>query len=81
MSTEVTVINERTKVSLYAVMALIPFLVAMLVWSVDVSRAASDAKEMATANRVEIKRSELYLIEIDKRTIRIEEYLKRQGGR
>jgi len=81
MSTEVTVINERTKVSLYAVMALIPFLVAMLVWSVDVSRAASDAKEMSTENKVELKRFERYLIEIDKRTIRIEEYLKRQGGR
>jgi len=81
MSTEVTVINERTKVSLYAVMALIPFLVAMLVWSVDVSRAASDAKEMSTENKVELKRFERYLREIDKRTIRIEEYLKRQGGR
>jgi len=81
MSTEVTVINERTKVSLYAVMALIPFLVAMLIWSFDVSRAASDAKEIATEGKVELKRFEVYLIEIDKRTIRIEEHLKRQGGR
>jgi hypothetical protein len=79
----VATIDERTKVSLYALAVVLPAAVGVLVWSVNVSMTAADAREISRINSIEIKRNRDELkeivIEIDKRTIRIEESLKHRS--
>ncbi len=80
MSTEVTVINERTKVSLYAVAMAVPLAVAALVWTVNVSTTAADAKTMSQENKAEFSRKydKVYdeLVEIKGNIVEIKTLLK-----
>lgn len=76
-------IDERTKISLYAVAMVVPIVVAVLIWTLNVATTAADAKDLAKTTGTELNRKyddvKSYLIEIDKRTIRIEESLKHRS--
>lgn len=66
------VIDEKTKVSLYAACALLPFLIGAILW---LSSVASDAKE-AKAQTTELN---MLVRDIHERVIRIEERQKYKG--
>lgn len=73
-------IDDRTKVNLFGVAIALPVFTAVIVWAVGVASDAATAKLLAEKSDLEIRRNKdeflHYIIEIDKRTVRIEEYLK-----
>jgi len=80
-------IDERSRINLFAVAVAIPILtslalyVAAISWTAvnaakvneEQSQAIKESRELIFTNKDDVM---IYLIEIDKRTIRIEEYLK-----
>ena len=65
-------IDQKTTVSLFAVIAALPFIIGALLW---LSAVASDAKE-AKAQTTDLKS---LVLDVRERVIRIEEHQKQKG--
>ncbi len=64
-------IDDKTKISLYAAVALLPFLIGFILWLSSIEAKASAAQD-------ELRDLKPLISDIRERTIRIEETIKRR---
>ena len=69
-------IDDKTKISLFAVVCAVPFLVGAAVWMTEVDARASQTAEKATQAQVELVGLKALSIDIRERQIRMEQMVQ-----
>lgn len=71
-------IDEKTKISVYALVGAVPLIVAGAIWVATIEAKATGAGDRSYKNEALIERQMGLLIEIKERLIRLEEKLTKE---